>query len=179
MKYLVAAAMCVTLALASTAGAEAPQGPPKPGPEHKKLEYFAGKWSFEGEMKPGPMGPGGKMTGSESCEWFMGGFHVVCHSTGTSPMGEMKGIGIMGYSVEGKHYTYYGLDNTGWADAAQGSVEGDTWSWTSEGTMGGKPMKGRYTMKQLSADSYSFKGEMSIAGGPLTVMMEGKETRVK
>ena len=35
---------------------------PKPGPEHARLGYFVGKWKAEGEMKPGPMGPGGKMT---------------------------------------------------------------------------------------------------------------------
>ena len=169
----------VGLAAGGLSLAQSPAEAPKPGPEQKKLEYFVGKWSLEGEMKPGPMGPGGKMTGSESCEWFKGGFHVVCQSSGNSPMGEAKGMGIMGYSAEGKHYTYYGVDNTGWSDLAKGSLEGDTWNWTSEGTMGGKPMKGRYTIKQLSADSYTFKGEISIAGGPWTVMMEGKETRAK
>jgi hypothetical protein len=46
--------------------------PPKPGPEHKPLGYFVGKWESEGEMKPGLFGPGGKMTSSETCEWFAG-----------------------------------------------------------------------------------------------------------
>ena len=179
MKRTLVVFCVVALLGAGLALAQNPPAAPKPGPEHKKLEYFVGKWSLEGEMKPGPMGPGGKMTGSENCEWFMGGFHVVCHSAGKGPMGEVKGIGVMGYSSEGKHYTYYGIDNTGWADLAKGSVEGDAWSWTSEGTMGGKSMKGRYSIKKLTPDSYTFKGEISVADGPWTVMMEGKETRVK
>ena len=31
--------------------AQAPPAPPKPGPEHKKLEYFVGKWTVESEIK--------------------------------------------------------------------------------------------------------------------------------
>jgi hypothetical protein len=31
--------------------AQAPRVPPKPGPEHKKLEYFLGKWTVENEIK--------------------------------------------------------------------------------------------------------------------------------
>src|SRR6266699_213558 len=81
--------------------AQAPQGPPKPGPEVKKLDYNIGTWNVEGEAKPfGPM-PGGKFTATEKCEWYSGGFFVMCHSEGTvngdtwnwtaeSKMGEAK-----------------------------------------------------------------------------------------
>jgi len=31
--------------------AQAPPERPKPGPEHKKLEYFLGTWKTEGEIK--------------------------------------------------------------------------------------------------------------------------------
>lgn len=166
-------------ASALAASAQAPP-PPTPGPEHKKLQYFAGKWSIDGEMKASPLGPGGKMTGTESCEWFAaGGFHLVCNSTGSSPVGTTKGLSIMGYSAEGKHYTFYGIDNHNWSDSAKGSLEGDTWTWTSESTMNGQPITGRYVIKQLTADSYSFRAEMSLAGAPFAVMFEGKETRLK
>src|SRR5262249_41577584 len=89
------------------------QAPPaKPGPEHAKLGYFVGKWTGVGEVKPGPMGPGGKMTSTDDCQWFEGGFSVICHSTANGPMGPSKSIGILGYSTEEKVYTYYGVDNT-------------------------------------------------------------------
>ena len=81
--------------------AQAPQ-PPKPGPEVQKLAMFAGRWTSTGEMKPGPMGPGGKMTATSNCEWFEGGFYIVCRSDGTTPGGPMKGLGILGYSTERK-----------------------------------------------------------------------------
>lgn len=65
----------------SSAG-QAPSGPPKPEPELQKLAYFAGKWASEGEMKPSSFGPGGKFTFIQTCEWFAGGFALVCHSEG-------------------------------------------------------------------------------------------------
>jgi hypothetical protein len=32
----------------------------KPAPELGKLDYLAGDWASDGDLKPGPMGPGGK-----------------------------------------------------------------------------------------------------------------------
>ena len=94
--------------------AQAPT-PPKPGPEHQRLAYFVGKWTGEGEMKASPMGPAGKISSVDSCEWFEGHFSVVCRSDGKSPMGPMKSVGILSYSPEEKVYTYYGTDNSGMA----------------------------------------------------------------
>ena len=37
---------------------------PKPAPELKKLDYLAGTWSLEADLKAGPMGAGGKATGT-------------------------------------------------------------------------------------------------------------------
>jgi len=66
------------------------------------------------------------MTGSETCEWFAAGFYLVCNSTGAGPIGKTTGQSTMGYSAEGKHYTFYGIDSTGWSDAAKGTLEADT-----------------------------------------------------
>jgi len=38
---------------------------PQPGPEHKKLDMFVGSWTLDGDMKPGEMGSGGKVTENE------------------------------------------------------------------------------------------------------------------
>ena len=98
----------VVILMSSAAGLVAQAPPQKPGPEHRKLEYFVGKWTSTGEMKPSPMGPGGKISMSDTCEWFQGGFAVVCHGQGTGPTGPSKNIGIMGYSTDQKKYTYLG-----------------------------------------------------------------------
>src|SRR5271157_4956265 len=64
-----------------TSAAFAQMGPPKPGPELKKLDYFLGTWTSEGESKPSPMGPGGKFTESGHGEWMDGGFFLVVTPT--------------------------------------------------------------------------------------------------
>ena len=66
---------------------------PKPGPEVKKLGYFVGTWKSEGELKENPFGmPPGKYAGTDNCEWFHGGFQVVCHSSAKGPAGAMHSV---------------------------------------------------------------------------------------
>jgi Protein of unknown function (DUF1579) len=155
------------------------QDPPKPGPEHKRLGYFVGKWNAEGEIKPGPMGPGGKMKSSDTCEWFEGQFSVICRYEGTGPMGPSKGIGILGYNTEEKVYTYYGVDNSNMtmASVPKGTVRGDTWTYTDESTYGGQKVKSRVTIKELSPTSYTFRMEMQGPDGKWTPMVESKNTK--
>jgi hypothetical protein len=160
--------------------AQAPAGPPPPGPEHKRIEYFAGRWTSVGDFKPGPMGPGGKMEARSVCEWFSGGFYLVCHYDGTMAGAPMKGLGIMGYHSERKRHTYYGIDNFGMpADVAYATPTADTWPWEGESTMGGQPVKGRYTIKVVSPDEYTWRWEMQMGSGPWTLIGEGVDKRVK
>ncbi|MGH7675072.1 MAG: DUF1579 family protein [Gemmatimonadales bacterium] len=174
-----ALAAVITLAAATVLRAQAPQQPPKPGPELQKLAYFAGKWTSTGEMKPGPMGPGGKMATTTNCEWFPGGFFLVCHDEGASPGGPTQTLGILGYNGERKRYTYYVIDNGGHGDLVHGELAGDTWNWEGESLMGGQTVKHRCVNKQLAADSHTWRCEMAIGGGAWTVTSEGTSTRVK
>jgi hypothetical protein len=166
--------------ISASLAAQAPQAP-KPGPEHEKLGYFVGKWTSEGEMKPSPFGPGGKMTMTETCNWFEGKFVVLCHSQGKGPMGAVKGVAIMSYSTEEKVYTYYGADSTGMtmASVPRGTVQGDTWTYTDESTMGGQKVKSRFTMTVQSPTAYTFKWEMQGADGKWTSLMEGRAAKTK
>ena len=155
------------------------QQPTKPGPEHEKLGYFVGKWKAEGDVKPGPMGPGGKMTSTDSCEWFEGRYSVICRSEGKTPMGPSKSIGILGYSTEDKAYTYYGVDNSGMtmASVPKGTRQGNTWTYTDEGTMGGQKYKSRVIIKELSPTSYSFRMDMQGPDGKWMPMVESMNTK--
>jgi Protein of unknown function (DUF1579) len=158
---------------------QAPSGPPKPGPEHQKLAYFAGKWSSEGDTKASPFGPAGKFSFTQTCEWFEGGFALVCHTEGKFGEATVKGVSAMSYDLGEKTYTYYETNTMGENIFSRGMVEGDTWTWTNESKMGGKPVKGRFTLKQLSPDSASYKFEFGAGDEPLKVIMEGKQARVK
>jgi hypothetical protein len=158
--------------------AQAPQGPPKPGPEVKKLDYNIGTWNVKGEAKPfGPM-PGGKFTATEKCEWYSGGFFVTCHSEGAGPMGPAKGVSFMGYDPNEKVYTYHEFTNTGEAIDSKGTVNGDTWNWTAESKMGDAKISVRVTIKQVSKTEYTFKLEMSQNGGEFSVVEEATGHKV-
>jgi len=152
---------------------------PKPGPEHKKLEMFAGTWTLEGDMKPGEMGPGGKTTETERCEWMEGGFFIVCHADFKSSMGNGSGLTIMGYSTDDKAYTYREFNSWGEFTDSKGAVDGDTWTWVNDEKMGGMTMKARFTMKITSPTSYNFTYETSQDGTKWTTVMDGKATKGK
>jgi hypothetical protein len=154
---------------------------PKPGPEHQRLGYFVGNWTTEGEMKPSEMGPGGKLTSTDKCAWFDGGFAVVCHSEGKGPMGPSKSIGILSYSAEEKVYTYAGVDNSGMTmtTVPRGKVQGDTWTYNDESMMGGNKVKSRVIIKELSPSAYTFKMEMQGPDGKWASVMESKSTKMK
>jgi hypothetical protein len=158
-------------------GAMGQQQPPKPGPELKQLDIFAGAWTLEGTMKPGTMGPGGTMTETEKCEWMEGGFYLVCHSDYKSSMGNGVGLSVMGYSADDKAYTYREFNSFGEFDDSRGTLAGDTWTWNSDEKMGGTTMKGRFTMKMTSATSYTFMFEMSQDGVKWSDVMDGKASK--
>jgi hypothetical protein len=159
------------------AAAAAQMQPPKPAAELKKLDVFVGSWTLDGTMKPGTMGPGGTMTENEKCEWMEGGFYLVCHSDYKSSMGNGVGLSVMGYSADDKAYTYREFNSFGEFDDSRGSLDGDTWTWTSDEKMGGTTMKGRFMMKMTSTTSYSFTFDMSEDGTKWSTVMEGKASK--
>ena len=160
-----------------TAAAMAQMEAPKPAPELKKLDVFVGSWTLDGDMKPGPMGPGGKMTENEKCEWMEGGFYVICHSEYKSSMGNGVGLSVMGYSNDDKTYTYREFNSFGEFVDSKGSLDGDTWTWSADEKVGGMTMKGRFIMKMTSSTSYTFGYDISQDGTKWTTVMDGKATK--
>jgi hypothetical protein len=149
----------------------------KPGDEQKRIGFFEGKWKFEGEAKPSPMGPGGKIMATETCKWFPGGFHLVCQSEGTGPMGPAKSQSVMGYDPSEKTYTYYAISSLGEGFFVRGNTDSKVWTWNAENTVNGKPMKIRVTITEQSPTTYGFKMEASFDGGDWAVLEEGKATK--
>jgi len=166
--------------LLSVVAAFAQMDIPKPGPEHKKLDFFVGHWTSAGDMKPGPMGPGGKFTMEENTEWMDGGYFVVIHSKysgGGMPSG--TSTAYMGYDSQEKVYTYDEFNSMGEHTHSTGTVDGDTWTWLSDLKMGPQTMKGRFTMKLMPPGAYAYKFEISTDGKDWSTVMDGKDTRTK
>jgi hypothetical protein len=171
---MVLAAVVLSVVFAS---AQAPQMP-APSPELQKLNFFTGDWKSEGELKPGPMGPGGKYSSVDRVEWMPGRFFLVLHSTGNVPGMKFLSTSYMGYNPEDKVFTFHEFNSMGEANSSKGTVDGDTWTWLGEGKYEGKVVKGRYIMKIISPTSYDFKYEASIDGGEFMPVMEGKTTKI-
>lgn len=167
---------CMTLLLGALS-AQSQTEAPKPAPELKKLDYFVGTWIADGEMKPGPMGAGGKFTGTNRVEWMDGAFFLVTHSAFDGAFGKGSETSYMGYDSNDKVYTYDSFNSLGEADHARGTLNGDTWTWESESTMGSQTLRARLTIKMLSATAYNFKFEMSPDGATWSTVLEGKDTK--
>jgi Protein of unknown function (DUF1579) len=153
--------------------AQAPPAPPKPGPEHKKLEYFLGKWTVKSEIKANEFVRAGKTVGTEICTLGPGGFYVECRAEGQLA----TRLAIIAYDSHANVYTSYYANSVGLVGTATGSVEGNTWTWMVEDKFAGKDIKGRTTVTMLSATEYTSKYEMADGKGGYTAILEGKATK--
>ena len=176
MKRLLTLMILLATIAAVTAAQEPPM--PTPGPEHKAISAFAGKWSFEGKMNDGPMGPGGPVTFTETCEMFEGGFALVCRSEGKDPMGPTKALSIMSYDLEKKAYTYYAVQSGYPAFTATGKNVGEAWNWETVSKMGDQTMTTAVTITLTSPTSQTFEMKMSTDGGKTWMPgVSGKSTK--
>jgi hypothetical protein len=167
-----AASTClVALAQAQTTQA------PKPGPEVQRLGYIVGKWNCEDAAKAKPAT---KLAGRMECQWYTGGFFVVCRSHSTTPTAtESDIVYVTGYNPEEKAYTMYRYGSTGDASLRKGSRDGTTWTYSWDRTPGGKPTKFQVRMTEDSPVSVSTLFRRSVEGGPWTVLAEGKCTKTE
>jgi hypothetical protein len=175
-RLIIAAAL--TLAMAGPVIAQAPAQAPKPSPDHKKLEYYLGKWNLESDVKASPFGPAGKNSGIEEVELGPGGFFVIFHDDIKGPA-PTKATGILGYDGGAKNYTYYGVDSSGGVNVGTGKVAGNAWTWNTESKVAGKLVKGRATANITSPSSYTYKFEIADDKGAYVTIEEGKATKAK
>ena len=155
--------------------AQAPPAPPKPGPEHKKLEYFLGKWTMEGEIKANKFVRAGKTVSTETNTLGPGGFYVESRAEGQLP----TRFGFIAYDSHAKVYTSYYANSAGLVGIATGSVNGNTWTWMVEDKFAGKAIKGRTTITTSSPTQYTIKYEMADEKGGYTTILEGKATKFR
>lgn len=151
------AVVVAVVSMSVAAGIALKQEMPKPGPEHQRLGAFVGNWTFEGELKPGPIGPGGKMTGTDRIDWAPGNFFVQRSYQGTSPNGEMQGLEILAYDGAKKIYTFNAFDSLRMMASGTMTVKGNTWTTTGTMTMGAttmRPLLAGVRGRRLDADDH-------------------------
>ena len=167
-------AVILICGFASLSLAQAPPAPPKPGPEHKKLEYFLGRWTVESEIKANGYVPAGKTVSTETGTLGLGGFYVESRVEG----GQLPTrLAIMAYDSHAKVYTSYYASSVGLVGTATGSLNGNTWTWMEEDKFAGDAIKGRTTITMLSPTQYTMKYEMADEKGGYTTILEGRATK--
>jgi hypothetical protein len=160
--------------------AQAPATAPKPNPELKKLAVLVGHWTYEGEYKPGLIGPGGKITGEYTGEMILGGFFLKAQESEKGAMGESRFLEIDGYDPVNKNLTFTGFQDDGSTYSGVLTVNGNTVTWTGKYTVAGK----QYLFKEpfiLAPDlmSGTVTSEVSVDGHTWTLFFESKWTKVK
>jgi hypothetical protein len=172
-----------TVAITLIGGVAFTQGdsePPKPGPEHKELGYFVGKWNTEGEAKATPFSPARKWSGAYSYEWLPGEFFLLRRLESNFSDGvTVKSVQVFGYDPESKMYTSYAVNSRGGSNLRRLTLTKDTWTTIGEQTAGGKTFKTRTTLKLHTPDAFDYKQEYSEDGKTWTAFAHAKDTKVK
>ena len=154
--------------------------PPKPGPEAAKLAAFVGTWKGKADVKESPFGPAGKMTWTETCDWFEGRYQLVCKSTADTPRGKLVSMSTLGWDPEAAAYLYHSIDSGGGSQLAEGSVtSGGQWTFGSERAMGEQVIRSRYTIDHPTPTTMKFTFEMQRTSGGWTLVTEGSSEKTK
>jgi len=159
--------------------AQSPASPLQPGPESRQLAVFLGTWRDEAVFQPSPISPGGRMNLTQTCDWFSGGFSLVCHTDTSGFMGDIKTLTIITYDSDAKQYTHFELNSVGYAESAMGTYNAGVWTFVRESKNAGKTFKIRSTIKLPTVDSALMTSEISVDGGPWSPIMELKGNRTK
>jgi ketosteroid isomerase-like protein len=148
-------------------------------PEIRKLGDVVGTMTFDGTVKPDPNAPGGPLAMATTCAWFTSGTHVVCRFSGTMAGAPFDELFANVYDVKSKSYAFYSVSSDRTNVVGRIAITPGTWVYSSEPMVGGKPARSRWTMSNMSPAAGAWKWELSVAGGPWTVVGEGKYVAVK
>ena len=177
MKRISILLLLLVVCFATAMQAQAPA--PKPAPELKKLSVIVGHWTYEGEYKTGPLGPGGKFTGEYTARMILGGFFLQAGSTESGPAGETRGLDIEAYDPVNKNFVgnWYLSDGSTFSGGL--TVSGNTYTWAGKLVTAGKQyqFKGTFVFAPDLA-SGTYKQELSADGKTWTPFGESRWTMV-
>jgi len=166
MRRFVVLFLLLMVGIVSVVQAQTPATAPKPAPELKKLQPLVGHWTFEGEGKPGPLGPGGKFTGEFNSRMILGGFFLQCQMSGKLAESEMRVLEIDGYDPVNKDFSSEMYLGDGSRFTGVITIAGNTWTYAGKWAVAGK----QYQLK----DSVTFGPDWTSATEKLEISADGK-----
>lgn len=138
------------------------------------MDYFIGAWSFEWNVPESPLGPAGKIKGSEVCKKSSSPAAYESEITGEGPQGMFKGRALTLYDEKQKTVTRSETGIFAVSLEKRGPIGGDlggyyTIFWeTAPIKKDGKTIKLKGKTMMLSPAHYRLQVQISIDGGPYT-----------
>jgi hypothetical protein len=168
------------LVICFTTAMQAQTPAPKTGPEIEKLHVMVGHWTYEGETKPGPLGPGGKFNGEMTCQMILGGFFLQCQVSGKEAGREARLLEIDGYEPVNKNFSSQCYFDDGSTFPRVLTVAGNTWTYVGKLAAAGKEYQHKDSLV-LAPDlaSGTEKAEISADGKTWTPFTESRWTKAK
>jgi hypothetical protein len=151
-----------------------PTRPDDPLPILDFEKYFAGKWMFEWDMPDSPLGPAGKITGTEIYTNGVDGRFFESNYEGEGPAGRFKGHAVIIYNRDAKTLARHETDSRGFSILLSGTVGGDLggaftiYYDSAPFTYGGKVLRLKMTDLMTSPVFYRVRPQLSVDGGPFT-----------
>lgn len=138
------------------------------------MDYFLGTWSFDWNVPESPLGPAGKIKGTEIYKKMAAGNSYESEIVGEGPAGEFKGQATTVYSEKEKKVTRTETGIFGVSIKKSGPIGGDlggyyTIFWESEPIKkDGKTIKLKGKTLMLSPAHYRVQIQISVDDGPYT-----------
>jgi hypothetical protein len=110
----------------------------RPGPEHRKLGVFLGKWHTTGEVAATESTAAAKVDSIDIYEWYPGEFFLVHDADSRVGDDAIKSMEIIGYDAERRCYVAPFFDSTGGFGTEEIRLDGNTWTWRGSNVMGVK-----------------------------------------
>ena len=149
-------------------------------PEMSKLRAWVGRWMSRIELKPGPLGPGGRISHEYTGQMILGGFVYLGYWQEKGVRGQSRGLQIDRYDPLNKNIasSWYLEDGSTFAGVL--TISGDTYTWEGRFAVAGTSFLFR-DIFVLAPDRKSalVKAESSTDGETWTPLSEGKYTKVR
>lgn len=153
-----------------------------PGPEHKRLEPFAGSWTYTVKAWMDPSKPPEESKGTCERKWILDGRFLLEEVQGAETNNPFRGLGLLGYDISQKKYTSAWVDSMSTAIATGlGTCDpsGKVFTFTSEGfdPIAGKRVKGRDLVRIVDNDKHTMEMYKEGPAGKEVKVLEITMTR--
>ncbi|MBC8084850.1 MAG: DUF1579 family protein [Hymenobacter sp.] len=153
-----------------------PLSPPVPGPQHRALDVFVGKWHAEGtsygegQVQEMPYSAAVPWSSEETYAWLEGGFFLEHRWDARAGERVFKGLEIMGWDeAKGEYFTRF-FDNSGYCPSYRVGRDGDTWTFTGAAQRATVVVSG-------AGNSMTFHWEWQQAQGPWLPLCDRTATK--